>query len=285
MSNDVSDALPYINTTDASFDHDVMVQSHQRLVVVDFWAEWCQPCRMLAPILERVCLEKREQVQLVKAKVEENQRSSGEFQVDGIPAVFAVWKGKVVDFFAGVMPESTLRQWIHRAAHDVALHRARDLEEKDPAAALSMYESLVTEYPDDAPAKIGLGRAYLALGDLTECQVIIDKLETRGFLETEAQRLKSALVLKTQPQVNLDRLRRSADEDPTNLSARLALAKALAGSGEHEESLSICLSIIQEDRRGIGEDARLWMLEVFRTLPADSDLLRSYRRKLASALY
>jgi putative thioredoxin len=285
MSFDSTDDPPYIETTDDVFDRDVMQQSQQRLVVVDFWAAWCQPCRMLGPILEKVCREFGDHAQLVKANTEENQRAAAEFQVDGIPAVFAVWKGKVVDFFTGVMPESTLREWIRRTVRDVGLDIARNLEIKDPAAAISRYESLVTEHPDDAQAKIGLGRVYLAQGNFAECQVILEKLEARGFLETDAQRLKSLWLLQTQPEADLDALRKAAAERPTDFGAKLALAKALAAAGQQEESLAACLAIIQEDRRGIGDEARLWMLEVFRTMPVDSDVLRDYRRKLASALY
>lgn len=281
---DPPDSLPVINTTDDSFDHDVMAQSQTRLVVVDFWADWCQPCRLLAPILEKVCAEAGSYVQLVKANTEENQRAASEFQVEGIPAVFAVWKSKVVDFFSGVLPEPSLRTWLRRTVHDVRLEFARDLETSNPAAAIDAYESLITEYPDDAKAKIGVGRIHLAQGDLDQCRLILERLEARGFLETEAQRLKSEWTLQTQPKADIAALRASA-ERADDFPAKLALAKALAGAGEQEESLSICLTIIQADRRGAGEEARLWMLEIFRTLPPDSELLRDYRRKLASALY
>jgi len=168
--------------------------------------------------------------------------------------------------------------------HDVRLELAQDLEKDNPTAAIDAYESLITEYPEDAKAKIGLGRIHLSQGNLDECRTIIERLETRGFLETDAQRLKSEWTLQTQPKADITALREAAERSK-DFAARLALAKALASSGEQEESLTICLAIIQEDRRGAGEEARLWMLEVFRTLPPESELLREYRRKLASALY
>lgn len=284
MPSDSPNSLPVINTTDDSFDHDVMTQSNSRLVVLDFWADWCQPCRMLGPSLEKVCREFGERVQLVKADTEENQKAAGEFQVDGIPAVFAVWKSKVVDFFSGVMPETSLREWLRRTVHDVQLQLAKDLEEKDPTAAIEAYEALITEHPEDAKAKIALGRIHLAQGNLDECKVIIDRLELRGYLETEAQRLKSEWTMQSLPKADIEALRAAA-ERTKDFAARLALAKALSAAGQQEESLAICLAIIQEDRQGAGEEARLWMIDIFRTLPPDSELLREYRRKLASALY
>lgn len=284
MSSDLPDFLPVINTTDDTFERDVVAQSNSRLIVVDFWADWCQPCRMLAPILERVCREFGQRVQLVKARTEENQGAAAEFQVDGIPAVFAVWKSKVVDFFSGLMPEESLRQWLKRGVHDVQLEQARNLEQEQPPEAIEAYQSLIGEYPDDAKAKIGLGRVYLSQGDLEECKRIIDRLEERGFLETEAQRLKSEWTLRTLPEADLAALWEQA-ERTKDFASRLALAKGLARAGKVEESLSICLTIVQEDRRGAGEEARLWMIDIFRTLPPNSELLREYRRKLASALY
>lgn len=285
MSANSPNAATVIETTDAAFEQDVVVRSQNQLVVVDFWAAWCQPCRMLAPTLEKVCGEFRDYVVLVKANTDDNQRAAAEFQVSGIPAVFAVWKGRVVDFFSGVMPEASLREWLRRSVHDVRLEQARNLETSNPQEAIALYEAMVTEHPDDAQAKIGLGRIYLASGNVDECRAIVERLESRGYLEADAQRLKSELTLKTQPPVDIDSLRRAAEEHPTDYAAKLALAKALAGADQQEESLAICLGIIQEDRRGVGEEARLWMLDVFRTLPPDSELLREYRRKLASALY
>jgi putative thioredoxin len=284
MANDSPEFLPIVDTTDDSFEHDVIAQSQSRLVVVDFWAEWCQPCRMLAPMLEKVCKEFGDRVQLVKARSEENQRAAAEFQVDGIPAVFAVWKSKVVDFFTGLMPEEGLRQWLKRGVHDVQLELARNLEAEKPAEAIEAYQALIAEYPEDAKAKIGLGRILLAQGELEECKRIIDRLEERGFLETDAQRLKSEWTVQSLPKADLAALRAEAERSK-DFAARLALAKGLASAGQEEESLATCLAIIQEDRRGAGEEARLWMIDVFRTLPPDSELLREYRRKLASALY
>lgn len=284
MPSDSSEFLPIIDTTDDAFEHDVIAQSQTRLVVVDFWADWCQPCRMLAPMLEKVCKEFGDRVQLVKARSEENQRAAAEFQVDGIPAVFAVWKSKVVDFFTGLMPEEGLRQWLKRGVHDVQLELARNLEADKPAEAIEAYQSLIAEYPEDAKAKIGLGRILLSQGELDECKRIIDRLEERGFLETDAQRLKSEWTVQSLPKADLAALRAEAERSQ-DFAARLALAKGLANAGQEEESLATCLAIIQEDRRGTGEEARLWMIDVFRTLPPDSELLREYRRKLASALY
>src|SRR5690606_9880520 len=114
---------------------------------------------------------------------------------------------------------------------------------------------------------------------------IIDKLEARGFLEPEAQQVKSALVLASQPQGDLATLEAAAAAEPENLDKQLALARALAGAERYEEALQRALSVIQTRRDGPGEEARQLMIDIFRVLPGDSELTGTYRRKLASALY
>src|SRR4026208_1647492 len=95
---------PWIqSTTDATFDHDVFERSKEVPVIVDFWAAWCQPCRMLAPLLERLADEYAGRFVLVKAKTDETSQSAGAFGVQGIPAVYAVVNGEIVDFFAGLL--------------------------------------------------------------------------------------------------------------------------------------------------------------------------------------
>ncbi|MEC8473482.1 MAG: thioredoxin domain-containing protein, partial [Planctomycetota bacterium] len=97
-----------INTTDETFQVDVMERSKLGLVVVDFWAEWCAPCRMLGPVLEKLASESDGKFTLVKAETELNATAAGEFSVSGIPAVFAVVDGQVVDRFEGAMPEPAI---------------------------------------------------------------------------------------------------------------------------------------------------------------------------------
>ncbi|HUY23589.1 MAG TPA: tetratricopeptide repeat protein [Acidimicrobiales bacterium] len=140
-----------IDVTDATFEQDVLVRSDQVPVVVDLWAPWCGPCRTLGPILEKVVGAKGGTVELVKVNVDENPRVSTTFQVQSIPAVYAVRDRQVVDGFVGALPEAQVTDFVNRlvpepsevdtlvaAGDEASLRRALELEPDHPGAVLSM---------------------------------------------------------------------------------------------------------------------------------------------------
>jgi putative thioredoxin len=277
---------PFVTaTTPESFDTDVFERSHETTVVLDFWAEWCAPCRMLGPVLEKLAEAYEGRFVLVKANTDEVSEAAARFQVQGIPAVFAVCDGEVVDAFQGALPEAEIRLWLDRVLTGSILAEARRLEETAPAAAEAKYRGILVETPNHAEAQIGLARTLLAHEHIEECRSLIAKLEERGFLEPEAEKIKSALELSGKEGGDLAGHRAAVEADPENLALQFALAESLAGAGEYEEALETSLAIVQQDRAGVGEQARQLMIDVFRVLPEDSELTSSYRRKLSMALY
>jgi len=274
-----------INTTAETFDQDVMAKSHEMPVVVDFWADWCAPCRMLAPVLESLAKEFDGQFVLVKANTEEVPEAAGKFQVQGIPAVFGVIDGEIVHFFNGALPEDQLRRWLEELLAANELASAKRLEEDAPQAAEAKYQSLIEKLPNDPAPKIGLARVLLQLERWDDCQAVIDELEERGFLEPEAEKLKARLGLGGKNDQDVASLRSRAANELEDFDAQLQLAQALASSHEYEEALQTCLTLVQRDRQGVGEAARQTMVDIFRVLPDDSELTSTYRRKLSMALY
>lgn len=274
-----------IDTTDATFSVDVFERSKQGLVVVDFWAEWCAPCRTLGPILEKLAEEYAGKFTLVKANTENNQEAAGKFNVSGIPAVFAVDDGSVIDSFQGAMPEPAIRSWLDKLLSLGSITSALRLVQTDPLAAELQLRALLEQTPTDVEAQIALADALLQQSRLDECRAVIEQLEERGFLESSAEKVKAALALKSKSGGDLEKLRAAAAEDSKDFAAQLALAEALAGEQAYIESFEICLDLVMRDRKRTGEKARELMVEVFRVLPDDSPLTSEYRRKLSSALY
>ena len=286
MSTPSAEKSPWvIETTDETFERDVLERSRETPAVVDFWSRTCQPCLMLAPILEEFAREYDGRFVLVKANVEHAQRRAMEFRVQGVPAVFAVVGGEVVDFFEGLLPTEHIRRWLDRVLLAARMYQTRQLEETDPAEAERRYREMQAAAPNEATASIGLARALLAQQRTDECREVLERLERRGFLEPEAEKVKAALQLEQCRDINLDELRAAADVDPDDLANRYALAEALAADNQFQEALDLCLDLVKRDRRGIGEQARQTMVNIFRVLPEDSELTGNYRRKLASALY
>lgn len=283
--NDSSGELENVrNTTDACFETDVIIRSQLGLVIVDFWAEWCAPCRMLAPLLEKLAGEFPERLTLVKANTEENPGAAQAFGVTGIPAVYAVLDGTIIDSFQGALPETSLRPWIDRCLSQESLFQARQLIGTHPAAAEEQLREIIANTSADQ-AKVALLELLHEQNRIEECRTLIDELERRGFLERECEKIQSELELKSHVASDLQGLRSRAEGHPEEFGLQFELAEALAAGASFEEAMNICLNLVRDDRANFGERARLLMLDIFRVLGDDADLTREYRRKLSMLLY
>ena len=273
-----------VNTTDETFHVDVMERSKHGLVVVDFWAEWCAPCRMLGPVLEKLASESDGKFTLVKAETEQNAAAAGEFSVGGIPAVFAVVDGQIVDRFEGAMPEPAILEWLDGLTQKIEIHQvisAADDGDQDALSRLAVLWKTLDQ--DEAILQIGLTLMKYECFD--QVSQILVQLESRGFLEPEAEQLKAALALKIHGEVDPEGLRVSAEANPEDLEIQLSLARALVGSASYEEAFDICLHLIEVDRMKTGESARELMIEVFKALPPDEGIVTDYRRRLSMLLF
>jgi putative thioredoxin len=279
-----------IETTDSTFARDVIERSREVPVVVDFWATWCQPCRLLGPILENLAREMDGAFVLVKAETERVPEVAAAFQIRSIPAVFGVKDGQVVDSFLGALPESAVRAWIERLLPTPAEQKAaeaRRIEGTNPAGAEALYRAALELEPRSPPVKIALGRLLLAQDRLEEVQALVNDLEGRGYLEPEAEKLKAELNLRRGARDAGDLASRRAEAlaRPEDLGLRFKLAEALAAAGQNAEALELSLTIVEEGPKELREAARKLMLSIFQLLPEDSELATEYRRKLSLALY
>jgi putative thioredoxin len=282
---------PWISeTTTPRFEADVIRASIDRPVVVDFWAPWCAPCRQLTPILEKLASELGGRFQLVKINIDENPEIAEAFGVQSIPYVVALRDGRPVSEFMGVHPEDKLREWLNSilpSKADELLKKGQALEASDPKGALAAFREAAALDPENAAIKIALARVLLKLNLDDEARKILTDLEARGYLEPEAERVKSQLELRAAAAEAgpLDEARKAAAAVPDDLNLQLKLADALAVANRQEESLKILLDIIQKDKTGVGVEAKNTMVRIFDTLGPGSDLVGTYRRKLATALY
>jgi putative thioredoxin len=248
------------------FEVRVLEASRKVPVVVDFWADWCQPCRILSPVLDRLAEEYGRRFVLAKLDVDANPAVAAMFGIQGIPAVKAFRDGEVVAEFVGVQPEEVIRRFLDQVAPDVAaLEPARKAEEAGLLdGAERLYREAVEAGSNDARARVGLARVLLARG--------ADE-EARSLLATVPREAESRALLA---EANLRRL---ADGDGS-----LASVAGAALNGNYREALDRCLAIIgdgSEER----DAAREMMVAIFDLIGDEHPLTREYRPRLASALF
>lgn len=278
-----------IDSNQDSFETDVIEASKGRPIVVDFWASWCQPCRILAPVLERVVGEFEGRLSLVKLETEQAPEIAARFGIRSIPAVLGFRDGKVVDSFVGVLPESSIRAWLERlfpTPAEILASEAQRLETTDPAAAAARYREAIALGGEVLATKFALVKLLLARGELDEVQAIFGGLDSRALLEPEAERLKTQLSfqLRSRELGGLEARRAAASANPDDPNRRLDLAVALAAAGEFVQALDLGLALVEQGRKDTREPARKLMVEIFRVMD-DAETVSDYQRQLAAALF
>ena len=284
-------ASPFIHETTAeSFEQDVMVRSQDLPIVLDFWAPWCDPCRQLTPLLEKLVVEDAGRWLLVKINIDDCQELAQAFGVESIPLLVAFLDGQPVDSAPGVQTEEQLREWLARfvPSHASVLVADGDaLEATEPAQAAAKYREALVLEPDNSEVKIRLARVAMTLDDTAGAAALVGELEERGFLEPEAQALKDQLDVTSSASLSggVDEARKAALESPGDEDLQLKLAEALAAERQFEEAFEVCLGIVGRDRDGRGQDARDALVTFFGMPTANPELVSTARRRLATLLY
>jgi len=276
---------PYIqDVTNGTFQQAVLQKSHDVPVVVDFWAEWCAPCRALGPMLERIADESDGDFILAKVDVDANPQLAAQFGVKGIPTVIGFRDGAPVDQFTGALHENGIRDWLTRllpSELDQVVDQARDAAiAGNTETAERLFRAVLGEQPDHQEAGTGLASLLIAAGDPEDALIVLGKLAATDDVE----RLQSAARLASSRGSDISEIASRLDGDPENTRIRIELAMALAGRSEFEPALDHLLAVIRA--RGADKDeARKAMLDIFEVLGDGHPLTTSYRRQLANALF
>lgn len=260
-----------VEVTDQTFGELVLQESMRRPVVVDFWAEWCQPCRMIGPVLERLAAEYQGAFLLAKLDVDANPQAASAFRIQSIPAVKAFRDGRLVDEFMGAIPETAIREFLRAQVPSTADVLAAEGENLLAAgriaeAEVKFDEALVSE-PGHRLASVGVAQVAAARGDVDTARRLLEPLRP----DPAAERLLAALQIAEWG---------SGDGS----GGRLAEAEAAAAQGRFADALEGLLSLVREG----GEErdaAREAMVKIFSVLGDEDPLTGQYRPKLAAALF
>lgn len=279
-----------VNVTVENFQEQVVAASHKRPVVIDFWAPWCGPCRRLAPLLEALAVERDGGFLLAKINSDNNPELAQAFQVDGIPAVYAMRNGTVVSQFTGLLPEEQLREFIDGLSPSEAEKQAGTalgLEGRDPMAAAAAYRGMLATNPDEPAARVGLARVLLtAPGNEAEAAKLLTGIES-GEHAAEAARLKTVVAFRgvAHTDTELNVARATVRANPGDAQANHWLGSILAARGEYEAALDALLAAAEADKEIGRGSVRELMIKVFEVIGPRSPEADAARNKLRMLLY
>ena len=285
-----------------NFVIEVMEASHTQLVIVDFWAPWCGPCKQLAPALEKAVSETNEKAKLVKINIDTCPQIAQQLRVQSIPAVFAFFNKQIVDGFMGAIPEQQIKMWLAElikatgatgpnVAEDFtsALKQANEfLDAGTIDTARAIFEDVLGEQPDNLDAFAGLLRAYIAKGEHDKA---MDRLAAAPAEIADHKALagvRIALELAEQAKSgtsDVSKLEAALKADENNHQARFDLALALYADNKTQEALTQLMDIVRRDRKWNEEAARKQLVKILETLGFDHPLAVDTRKHLSSILF
>jgi len=271
-----------IDVNEADFEYEVLVYSQQVPVVVDFWAEWCGPCKMLGPMLERLAEEGQGNFRLARLNVDDNPNLAVRYAVRSIPAAKAFRDGKMIAEFVGMQPEPKVREFLHAIAPtpaDLALEKGASLlAMQKPKQAEAAYRKVLELVPGHPAGLLGLTKSLLLQGDSEQSVPILEKFPTSREFNTAQTLLPLAKYL--------DQVTRGSGFDEENsLDSAYENALRLVRRGNIEAAMDGLLDILREDKRYREGLARQTMVALLELLGEANPTARQYRSELASVLF
>jgi putative thioredoxin len=283
------------DTTTPNFIKDVIEESKQQPVLVDFWAPWCGPCKQLTPVLEKAVKAAKGKVKLAKMNIDEHPAIPGQMGIQSIPAVIAFSNGQPIDGFMGALPESQVVAFLERltkgkiAAADKNLLEAADaaLVEGNPAAAAEIYAQLLSQDAGNVHALAGLARCYVETGALEQAKQTLALVPDAKSNEAPVAAARAALEVAEQAKSvgPLNELEQKVVANPLDHQARFELAAALNAKGRRAEAVNHLLEIVRHDRTWNEDGARKQLVQFFEAWGPTDEATVEGRKRLSSILF
>ena len=283
------------DTTTQSFKKDVIDESRQQPVLVDFWAPWCGPCKQLTPLLENLVRAAKGKVKLCKMNIDEHPTIAGQMGIQSIPAVIAFVNGQPADGFLGALPEGQITAFIERltqsklGGEQLDLLKAADaaLVEGDAAGAAQIYAQVLAQDAANIHALSGLARCYVETGALDQAKQTLAMVPASKHNEAPVAAARAALEIAEQAAAlgPIADLEKRVAENPLDHQARFDLALALNAKGRRIETVDHLLDIVRRDRKWNDDGARKQLVQLFEAWGPTDEATIAGRRRLSSILF
>jgi len=283
------------DTTTKTFVKDVLEESRQQPVLVDFWAPWCGPCRQLTPVLEKVVRAAKGKVKLVKMNIDEHPSVAGQLGIQSIPAVIAFVNGQPADGFMGAIPEGQVTAFLERLTKEKIGDETKDLlkaadaalVDGDPAGAAELYAHLLAEDSTNMHALGGLARCYIETGAIEQAKQTLAMVPEAKRNEAPVAAAQAALEVAEQAKSlgPIAELEQKVSANPLDHQARFDLALALNGKGRRLEALDHLIEIVRRDRKWNDDGARKQLVQLFDAWGPTDEATLAGRKRLSSILF
>ncbi|GLW05076.1 co-chaperone YbbN [Microtetraspora sp. NBRC 13810] len=272
-------AASVVDVTDDSFSADVIERSMRVPVILDLWATWCEPCKQLSPILEKLAAEAGGKWLLAKVDVDANPQISQALRVQSIPTVLAIFQGQAVTGFQGAMPEAQVRQWLDQLMEALAQYLPPDDQEAAPGQ-----EEGAADQPRIDPDLAAAEQAIDA-GDLAAAAGAYERLLARSPGNEDAKMGLAGISLIQRAEGLDEAAVRARAADGSDVEAQCQMADLEMLTGAVEAAFERLIGTIRRTAGADRDKARVHLLGLFETLPSDDPALAAARRALASALF
>lgn len=285
-------------TTTQSFVKDVIEESKRQPVLIDFWAEWCGPCRQLTPVLEKAVRAAKGKVKLVKMNIDQHPAIPGQMGIQSIPAVIAFVNGQPADGFMGAVPESQVNAFIAKVTKGVTapgepniaeiLQEAEAvLAEGDAEAAAQIYAEILGFDATNVPAMAGLAKCYVTTGAIEQAKQTLALVPESKRNDAAVKAVQASIDLAEQAQSvgPVAELEQKLAANPLDHQARFDLATALNAQGNRAEATNQLLEIVRRDRKWNDDGARKQLVQFFEAWGGADEATVDGRRRLSTILF